>query len=256
MPTELTAKQVRPETDPKLFACESSGELAPYEGIIGQDRALSALKFGLSIVKPGFNVYAAGLAGTGRTTAIKAFLDTLAAKKPVPPDWCYVHNFKDAYYPKALKVPAGMGLDLQKDVKRTVENARKSLVQAFTSKEYTDRRTEITEDFAHKRDAAFEMLGKKAESRGFTLKATPIGLLFVPVSKTGQPITEEEYNKLPARDKEELKRRQEELTKELKKQVDDLRAAEVAVEKQLEDTEPAGGQLLDRPSLQRAKEEV
>ncbi|MDD5038311.1 MAG: AAA family ATPase, partial [Dehalococcoidales bacterium] len=136
MSKELKANEVRLRCDPLLFNCESTEELQPKEGIIGQDRALTALKFGVNILKSGFNIYVSGLAGTGKTTAIKPFLETLAAKKAIPSDWCYVHNFHDAYCPRALEMPSGMGQSFQKDMKRIIENAGRSLVQAFTSKEY------------------------------------------------------------------------------------------------------------------------
>ena len=99
---ELAAEQVRHRCDPAQFNCNSTEDLTPKEGIIGQDRALSALNFGLNILKQGFNIYVSGPSGTGRTTAIKSFLEAMAAKKEVPPDWCYVHNFKDSYCPRAF----------------------------------------------------------------------------------------------------------------------------------------------------------
>jgi len=236
MPKELTTEQVRQRCDPALFGCNSTEELEPIQGIIGQDRALSALKFGLNILKPGFNIYVAGSAGTGRTTAIKSFLETLAAKKESPSDWCYLHNFHDSYCPTALKLPAGMGQTLQKDMKRIIDNAQRSLAQAFASKEYAERRTEITEDFNRRRDAAFDLIGKRAKDKGFLLQSTPVGLIFIPASD-GEPMSEEEYKKLSAEDKEELKRKQEELTRELKEQLAQLRSEENTIQKQLEDTD-------------------
>jgi len=236
MVEELTAEQVRQRCDPALFHCDSTAELEAKEGIIGQDRALSALSFGLNIQKPGFNVYVSGPAGTGRTTAIKPFLEALAAKKETPSDWCYVYNFRDSYCPKTLKVPAGMGQDLQKDMKRLVDTAKRSLAQAFTSKEYADRRAEITEAFNKKRETTFSMLDKKARDRGFLLQATSVGLVFIPASNGG-PMSEEEYQKLSSEDKEELKKTQEELTKELMDQIASLRNEENAIAEQLEDTD-------------------
>jgi lon-related putative ATP-dependent protease len=231
---ELTAEQVRHRCDPSLFHCDSTAELKPIEGIIGQDRALSALKFGLNIQKPGFNIYVSGLAGTGRTTAIKSFLDVMAAKKETPPDWCYLHNFHDSYYPKAIKVPAGIGQKLQKDMKRAVESARRSLAQAFASKEYAERRAEVTEDFNKKREAVFNMLSKKAKDKGFLLQSTPVGLIFIPAAGD-EPMSEEDYTKLSTGDKEDLKNKQEELTRELKEQITKLKTEEGVIEKQLED---------------------
>jgi len=236
MVNELTANQVRLRCDPALFHCNSTKELEPIGSIIGQNRALTALKFGLNISKSGFNIYASGQAGTGRTTAIKSFLETLAAEKPIPFDWCYAHNFRDPYCPKVLKVTAGMGQELQKDMKRTVDNTRRSIVQAFASKEYTDRRAEITEDYKKKREAVFNRISKKAKDKGLLLQSTPVGLIFIPVSGD-EPMTEEEYKKLTAEEKQALKKKQEELTKELQIQITSLKTEESAVEKQLEDTD-------------------
>lgn len=236
MSRELTAEQVRQSCDPALFHCNSTADLVPIGGIIGQDRALNALRFGLNIVKPGFNIYVSGPTGTGRTTAIRPFLEALAAKKETPSDWCYVHNFRDSYCPRALRLPAGMGQDWQKDMTRTIDNARRSLVQAFTSKEYAERRAEITEDFNKKREATFNIISKKAEDNGFLLQTTPVGLIFIPAPE-GKPMSEEEYNKLSSKDKEELKKKQERLTKELKEQIDKLKVEEGAVQKRLEDTD-------------------
>jgi len=236
MPKELTAEQVRRICEPVLFDCSSTSELVPMEGIIGQDRALSALKFGLNIGEVGFNIYVSGPSGTGRTTAIKSYLEALAAKRETPSDWCYVHNFSDSYCPRALKVPAGMGKSLQKDMEHAIGNAKRSLIQAFASKEYTARRAEITESLNKKKEAAFDILGKKAEDRGLLLRSTPVGLVFIPASK-GKPMSEEEYQNLSSEDKDELKKKQEELTKELKEQISKLRTEESTVEKQLEDTD-------------------
>ena len=233
MPNELSADEVRKRCDPSVFKCNSTEELKPQENIIGQDRAISALKFGLSIMKPGFNIYVSGLAGTGRTTAIKSFLEMLAAKKEPPPDWCYVHNFRDSYYPKALKLPAGKGQTLQKDMKSLIDSAGRSLTQAFSSKEYADRRAEITESFNKQRDEAFNRLSKKAQDKGFLLQTTPIGLVFAPAPQ-GEPMKEEEYHKLGSKEKEGLRQKQEELTKELKEVVAKLKTQENAVQKQLE----------------------
>ncbi len=236
MPKELSEEQVRKRCDPLLFDCNSTEDLEPLEGIIGQDRALSALKFGLNIPKPGFNIFVSGPTGTGRTTAIKSFLEALAVKKETPPDWCYVRNFHDSYCPKALKVPAGMGQGLQKDMKRTIDNARRSLAQAFISKEYAERQSEITEDFSRRREAAFSDVSRRAKDKGLLLRTTPVGLVLIP-SSNSEPMREEEYQKLTSEEKEELRKNQEELSKELKEQMTELHAEEHTVAERLEDTD-------------------
>lgn len=87
---ELDPKQLRARCEVKEFTCKTSDELTPLEGVVGQPRALKALQFGLEIPDKGFNIYAAGISGTGRHTAVERFLQDLAATRPVPPDWCYV----------------------------------------------------------------------------------------------------------------------------------------------------------------------
>jgi lon-related putative ATP-dependent protease len=235
MPKELSAEQVRKRCDPSSFDCDSTEELEPFEGIIGQDRALSALKFGLNIPKAGFNIFVSGTAGTGRTTAIKSFLETLATRKDTPPDWCYVHNFRDSYCPRALKLPAGMGESLQKDMKRTIDNCRRSIIQAFASKEYAERRAEITEDINKRKEAALSTISEKAKNNGLILQSTPVGLILIPAAK-GEPMNEKDYDKLPAKVKEGLKQKQEELSKELKDQIARIRTEEDNVQEQLENT--------------------
>jgi lon-related putative ATP-dependent protease len=236
MAEELNAIHVRRTCEPTLFSCNSTEDLVPKEGIIGQDRALSALTFGLNILKKGFNIYVSGPSGTGRTTAIKSFLEAMAAKKEVPSDWCYVYNFKDSYCPKALRVSAGTGQVLQKDMNRLIDNARRSLIQAFTGKEYAERREEVTADYNKKREATFSDISKKAEANGFLLQNTPVGLVFIPTDN-GAPMSEETYNRLSSEVKEELRKKQEELSKELKEQVTGLRAEESDIEKRMEETD-------------------
>ena len=236
MVKELTAEQVRLQCTPTVFKCDSTEELRPKDGIIGQDRALSALKFGLNIAKAGFNVYVSGSAGTGRTTAIKSFMEAVAARKETPSDWCYVYNFHDSYCPHALGVPVGMGETLRQDMEVTIANVRRSLVQNFTSKEYAQRREGITEDFNKKRATVFKILEKKAREKGFILEATPVGVIFVPAAD-GEPMSEEAYNSLDTKEKEALKKKQDELTDELKEQIARLTTEQSAIDKQLEDTD-------------------
>lgn len=236
MPKELTAEQVRLKCNPGQFNCNSTAELKPKGGIIGQHRALSALKFGLSCIQPGFNIFVSGPAGTGRTTAIKSFLEETAAKKVTAADWCYVNNFRDPYCPRALKLPAGMGAELQKDMKHTVENAQRSLAQAFTSKEYAERRAEVTKDFTRKREATFSLFDQKAKEKGLLMQTTPVGLILVPAAE-GEPMSEEEYKKLDAKKKEAIKKNRDELTAELQEEIARLRAEESSLEKQLDETD-------------------
>jgi lon-related putative ATP-dependent protease len=240
-----------------MFKCNSTGDLDPYEGIIGQDRALSALKFGLNIQKPGFNIFVSGMAGTGKTTVIKTFLDALAIKKDVPPDWCYVYNFKDADRPSALRVPAGTGQLLNKDMKHTIDNVRRSLLQTFASKEYSNRRAELVDVLNKKRETIFNMFSVKAKEKGLLLKASQVGLMLLPAAND-QPMNEDAYGKLTQEEKDTLTKNREALMKELKDHINELQAEENNVEKKLEENDSAVvkfaiGHIFDEMKTKYAK---
>jgi Cdc6-like AAA superfamily ATPase len=141
MVNELTPEQCRNTCPDIAFKCKSSEELSPLMEIIGQDRAVRALQFGLRIQNQGFNIFVAGLPGTGRKTAIVSFIEQLARERGAPDDWCYVNNFKDPTSPRALRLPAGKGGELKKEMEKLVAGLTTGLRQAFESNEYTQQRT-------------------------------------------------------------------------------------------------------------------
>lgn len=208
--------------------------MEPLTDIIGQERALKALTFGLDIQEHGFNIFVAGLPGTGKKTAILTFLERKASEMPVPPDWCYVYNFEDKQKPKALSLPAGKGSQFVKDMERFVENMKKALRAAFESEEYAEKREETLKKFETKKQELLKKVNQDAAEAGFALQKTQIGLLIIPVID-GKPISEQQFNMLPPKTREEIQRRREKLQEELRSAFREIRevdrAAEAAVEK-------------------------
>ncbi len=124
MVNALPVEKLRRACDPSFMQCESTHDLVPLGEIIGQERAVRALKFGLGIKNHGFNMYVAGYPGTGRKTAVKNFVEAQAKVQPVPPDWCYVNNFSNQYEPKAIQLPAGKGKEFRDDMKNLLKTLR------------------------------------------------------------------------------------------------------------------------------------
>src|SRR5687767_14835594 len=140
MSNTVPIEQLRRRYDPQQFSCETSEELETLEAIIGQERAVKALQFGLEIKGVGFNIYVAGMPGTGKTTAVKHFLEKVARDKPVPGDWCYVNNFQDPYHPQALRFPPGQAKLFQAEMQDLIKAAKQAIRTAFDSDEYHARR--------------------------------------------------------------------------------------------------------------------
>src|SRR5208283_394573 len=141
---KLPVEKLRKECSPDFMQCESTKELAPITEIIGQERAVRALKFGLGIKNHGFNMYVAGYPGTGRKTAVKNFVEAQSKTQPVPPDWCYVNNFANQYEPTAIQLPSGKGKQFKADMKGFIENVKNALPKAFESEDYAARRETTT----------------------------------------------------------------------------------------------------------------
>jgi lon-related putative ATP-dependent protease len=220
----LAIEKYRNAYDPEKLECDSTKELRPLEEIIGQDRALRALKFGLEIKEPGFNVYVAGAQGTGRMTAVQSFLDELKKEKPKASDWIYVHNFSNPYEPNAIELPSGMGDRFKKDMAAFLEEAKRALPKAFQSEDYAKRRDEVLRSLQKGGADLIARINKRAQEEGFLIQTSPIGLLTIPVIH-GKPVPEEEFVNLPREVREEIDQRRDKLNTELRsvlRQVQDI----------------------------------
>ncbi len=215
MANALPVEKLRKECDPTFMQCESTHDLVPLGEIIGQERAVRALKFGLGIRNHGFNVYVAGYPGTGRKTAVKNFVEAQAKVQPVPPDWCYVNNFSNQYEPKAIQFPPGKGKEFREDMKNFIENVKNALPKAFESEDYAARRDSTIRGLESQRKQLIEELSVKAQREGFVIQTTPIGLLLIPVLD-GKPLSEEEMLALPQNMKDKLQEKREQLETEFR----------------------------------------
>lgn len=236
MRKELSAQKVRKSCPLKSLTCDSTRELKPLQSIIGQSRALQAIQFGLGINEKGFNIYAAGQQGTGRTTAIKTFLDSLASKKEPPPDWCYIYNFKDTYCPKALSLPAGKGHEFKRDMRQLIDRAQNQLSKVSESGEYATRKDAVLQEFQKKRDDALHKLNDKANAQGLGLQAVSTGLTFIPVTD-GKPMNEEAFAALSQGGKGELAKQRDILQAELKELINKLNTEEREISENIEKME-------------------
>jgi len=244
---ELSPKDLRLECQP--LACRTSGELEPLEGIIGQDRALRALNFGLGITEKGFNIYAAGPPGTGKTTAVRGFLENIAKTRPVPPDVCYVNNFRNSYEPLCIRLPKGRGPIFRKDVRNFVEEVKHAVPRALQSEEFQTKRDALIKTADERRNRILTDLGEEAQRSGFSIQATPVGVVLIPVVN-GKPVSEEELDNLPEHVKKEIVDRKENLQSKFEQSVKQLssldRDTRVALRKLTSDTvEYAIGFLAD-----------
>jgi lon-related putative ATP-dependent protease len=208
MITELTADKVYKMCETDELGCDTSQELTALETIVGQDRAIRAMQFGLGIKEKGFNIYVSGLAGTGRTTAVRRYLEEMASSKPVPSDWCYVNNFQDAYRPHALRLPAGRAVELHKGMENLTRIVFQEVRNVFDSEEYVKHKEETLNKFQQRKQEILEKVNQEAVNEGFILQATPMGVATVP-THNGKPLSEEDFMKLSQKDRDALVQKQQ-----------------------------------------------
>jgi len=213
-------------TDWKQFDFETTDDVTETTEILGQPRALSAIRFGVGMEQEGYNIYAMGSAGTGKRTLLNQFFREAARERPVPNDWCYVYGFEEAHKPQALSLPAGMGVQLQQDMQTLLEELRTALSGTFESEEYRQRRQEIQEEINNRQEQALEAIREEARGRNLMLMRTPAGLAFAP-TREGEVISPEQL---------------EEMSDEERKQLDD---SIQEMQKKLQNI------LLEQPRLQR-----
>ena len=210
MNQELSIEKLRRVCESTQLGCATSQDFLALESIIGQERAVRSLKFGLDIKEKGFNIYVAGRPGTGRVTAIKHFLEEIAKKKPVPSDWCYVNNFRDNYRPNALRLPAGRSEGFQADIEKMVTSAAREIRSSFESEEYARHKEEVVQSFQQEKAKLIEVINEQARQAGFMLQPTPMGVLTIPVRK-GKPLDEEEFMALSPEERAQIEETQHKL---------------------------------------------
>ncbi len=181
--TPLQPAQLRRECDPASLPFATTDDLQDFAEVLGQARAVEAIRFGVGIERDGYNLYAMGPEGIGRHTIVRRFLEQKAPKRGTPDDWCYVFDFAAPDKPRALRLPAGSAARFRTDMQRLVEDLRTGIPGAFETDEYRTRLQEIESEFERRHDEVIEAIGEKAKGQGIALVRTPAGFGFAPMHK-------------------------------------------------------------------------
>ncbi len=243
----LSADELKRECNTEDFDFETTGDLPPLEGVIGQDRATQAISFGMDVDSPGYHVYALGEPGTGRIDSIRSFLGDRAEGETVPSDWVYVNNFDDPDRPRALQLPAGRGKDFKGDMSDFVEQLKSTVPQAFESEDYEREQEQIWEDFRNQRQELFEDLENKANKQDLTLLQTQHGIVMAPVHE-GEVISPDDFSELDESTREQYESARKELQGDLHETLRDVQQLQSDVREKMRE--------LDKKTLGFAIEHI
>ena len=159
----------------------NTSEIEPLEGILGQERAIEAMEKGLKINNPAYNIYLSGDSGTGKTTYAINALSKYAAKKRNHKDWCYVYNFENNREPLIIGLDKGLGRVFKKDIEKLIETLLDELKDAFESEDFEIGKNQLIEEYEIEKDTLIKKIKKYAEEKGFKLKNSKVGMVFIPI---------------------------------------------------------------------------
>lgn len=226
-------EKLKKECQCEIFNGITTKDLPASSELIGQERAMEALKYGLSINRKGYNIYVSGLTGTGKNSYSLLVANEFASKKEPPKDWCYVYNFKRPDAPRAISMANGQGKIFKKDVENAIENLKIEIPKALTSKEYENRRSLIYSSYQSKAQEILEELNELAKEYNFMFRQTDKGILNIPM-KDGRPMTDEELDNLSEEEVQKLMNDSNELNQESYEYIKRIRELEKKLIKEIE----------------------
>lgn len=158
-----------------LFEFTNTSELSPSKEIVGQDRAVRAVKLGLEIPSSGYNMFVTGVSGSGRETTVKRILDQIDTTTDNLTDLCYVYNFEDSTRPRALVFPAGEGKQFKEGLELCVELLQKNIPVVLRSESTASAKGVLLESFSEQKKEQMDKAEKAAVDAGFAMVSIPAG---------------------------------------------------------------------------------
>ncbi|PIC69869.1 ATP-dependent protease [Sporosarcina sp. P16b] len=193
---ELRPEQLKKIVDYSSLPFDSTEHVEKLTNIVGQKRARSVMNFGLHVNKPGYNLYVAGIEGVGKTSFVNTVVHDFSEKEATLFDWCYVNNFEDEYKPKVLRLPVGLGKQLQKSMEDLLKDLQVDIPTAFNEENRLKNRSSIIRKYKDQVDQVYKRTNEIAAENGFLLKQSDSTVATIPMGEDGNPISEEAYKKL------------------------------------------------------------
>lgn len=190
--------------DPATLPFDSTADLEPLDGVVGQERAFDALEYAMGVELDGHNVFVAGPRGTGRRTFARARLEAHVAGRATPADWCYVNNFAEPRKPVAIALPAGRARAFADDMLAFIDEVQSALSASFESEAYRTNRQEIESAFQEAQGEALEDAHQEARRRGIRIMQSPTGFVFAPI-RNGEVLEPDAFEKLPESEQDAIR---------------------------------------------------
>ena len=209
MPDPVAARlRLAPEAltrrfSPEQFAFTNTDDLEPFRGVLGQERAVEALQFGVAMPRPGYNVYVMGEPGTGRFSFVKRYLKAEGKRQQTPSDWVYVNHFDDTREPRALELPSGSAGAFIADMNGLIDNLLSTFPAVFEHPSYQQKKGAIDRAFNQRYDRALDVIERASLEKDVALYRDASNVAFTPMAD-GKALDEAEFAQLPEEVREQF----------------------------------------------------
>ncbi|WP_409260655.1 Lon protease family protein [Pseudomonas putida] len=209
MPDPVAARlRLAPEAltrrfSPEQFAFTNTDDLEPFRGVLGQERAVEALQFGVAMPRPGYNVYVMGEPGTGRFSFVKRYLKAEGKRQQTPADWLYVNHFDDTREPRALELPSGSAAEFISDMSGLIDNLLATFPAVFEHPSYQQKKGAIDRAFNQRYDRALDVIERASLEKDVALYRDASNVAFTPMAD-GKALDEAEFAQLPEEVREQF----------------------------------------------------
>ena len=222
----------------------NTSEIEPLKDFLGQDRAMTAMEFGLKIDNPSYNIYVAGEPGTGKTTYTMKVLETYANNKENHKDWCYVYNFDNPREPIVISLQRGEGKVFKDDIEKMIDKLFEEIKEAFDSEEYEINKNTLLEEYEIQKEDLVKKIKVYGEEKGFKLKSSKVGMVFVPLNENfEEEVSSDEFFKI-----------KKELENMAIKVVYQIREIEEKIKTIMIEIEDEVGKIVVDPHIEKLKE--
>lgn len=172
---ELKPEELRWYCDPDIFEFDSTTKVKPIEGVVGQERAIKALKLGVDMESTGYNIFVTGLSGTGKMYTIKSMLESISPECSGLKDYAYVNNFEDVDRPKLLTFPAGKACKFRKDLMDSIKYLQEHIPQVLESDSFIELKKKVISGFTERQQKMMNDFEAKLNKEDLTLGQIKIG---------------------------------------------------------------------------------
>ncbi len=176
---ELLPDQLRWTCDPARIPEDGAAGPQGFEPP-GQERAMRALRMGVELAAPGYNVFVCGLSGTSRGGMIRRIIEELRPQTTPAPDRCYVNNFKNPDRPRLLTLPRGQANSFKKEMQSGIEFLRRRIPQVFEGEPFQRQKNRIVDRYTAREKELMDDFTRRIAREQFALGHMQVGAVALP----------------------------------------------------------------------------